>query len=203
MSKLVLIERRLIGLLGFSIPILSFVCALFVKDKPDYWFHSISLTYYVGPMFPILLCLASFVMMIYKTSHLKDKIINFFGGFFGVCTSIFPCYNPYGIEKVGIFQLQNTVSDTIHSFCAIAMFFFLTFNIAFLFTKGKSKFKNIVYMICAFVMGISIILYLIYNIVMGFPRTNKDFSVYVIESFLIFGFSFAWLVKGKLFFPTR
>ena len=50
-----LLHRNVLGALGMLLPVFSILGGLFVRNKPESWWYSISVTYYITPALPIIL----------------------------------------------------------------------------------------------------------------------------------------------------
>jgi hypothetical protein len=194
-----LLHRNVLGALGMLLPVFSIIGGLFVRNKPESWWYSISVTYYITPALPIILGSCGIFLLCYRSYEKIDTIINVLSGIFAFGVVLFPCANPYGIERVGYFQLPVGVSDIIHCASAMILFALLAFNIGWLFTRGQNDLNNKIYRICSYsmiaIMGVFFIV-----IIAGFFGLNyPKWLTMVVEAALLLLFGFAWLVKGKLF----
>ena len=154
--------RCFIGALGMALPIIVVVLALaFGYGFPD----SISATYFIPTCitpFMIILGSAGILLMCYKGYDIVDNLLNTFAGIFawGVC--LFPCAAQLG--RIGTFQLDAMVSDTIHMISALLFFGILAYNSLFQFTKGSDnptpnkKKRNVIFRICGIGMIASFVL---------------------------------------------
>ena len=194
-----LLHRNVLGGLGMLLPIFSILGGLFVRNKPESWWYSISVTYYITPALPIILGSCGIFLLCYRSYEKIDTIINVLSGIFAFGVVLFPCENPYGIDYVGYFQIPVAVSAVIHSVCAMALFAFLAYNIGWLFTRGQNELNNKIYKICAWTMIVIMGLFFIIIIAGLFGLKYPKFLVMIVEAVLLLLFGFAWLVKGKLF----
>lgn len=154
--------RCLIGLLGMALPIIVVVLSLvYGYGFPD----SISATYFVPTCitpFMIILGAAGILLVCYKGYNTVDNVLNTAAGFaaWGVC--LFPCAVESG--RIGTFQLDSALSDTIHMVSALIFFGILAYNSFFQFTKGSDnptpnkKKRNIIFRVCGIGMIASFIL---------------------------------------------
>lgn len=197
LSKGVLIHRNVLGLLGMLLPFISLLGGAFVKDKPASWWYSISVTYYITPALTLILGSCSIFFLCYRSYDKIDTVINSLSGIFALGVVLFPCANPYGIEYTGFFQIPTKVSDVIHTVSAILLFLFLAYNIGFLFTKGRSKKRNIIYKTCSIIMIVVMVIFAFVMIAKNFIPAIPEWIVFVVEVILLFAFGFAWLVKGR------
>lgn len=198
-EKSSLLHRNVLGALGMLLPVISFVGGLFVRNKPESWWYSISVTYYITPALPIILGAAAIFLMCYRSYETIDTIVNIASGIFAMGVVLFPCDNPYGYEYVGFFQIPVKISAVVHFSCAIALFIMLAFNIGFLFTKGNDKIRNRIYKICAGIMICTMLVFSVVAIIKSKVTFIPGWIVMVVETILLFAFGFAWLVKGKAF----
>lgn len=197
-KKSMLLHRNFLGFLGMFLPFMCIIGGLFVENKPVDWWRSISVTYYITPALSIVLGACAIFLMCYRSYETLDTVINILSGIFGICIVLFPCKNPYGLDKVGFFQISVNISHIVHMVCAIIFFALLVFNIYFLFTRGHSKTRNKIYRVCAYIMTGSIVLYAILKLCKIMPF----FGGMILETILLLCFGFAWLVKGRAIFSS-
>ncbi len=194
-----LLHRNVLGGLGMLLPVISIIGGLFVKNKPESWWYSISVTYYITPALPIILGACAIFLLCYRSYEKIDTIINVLSGIFAFGVVLFPCANPYGIESVGFFQIPVRVSDVIHSICAMLLFALLAYNIGWLFTRGTNERNNKIYRICSYAMIMIMAIFFIIIIAGLFGLNYPKWLTMVVEAVLLLLFGFAWLVKGQLF----
>jgi len=194
-----LLHRNVLGGLGMLLPVISIIGGLFVRNKADSWWYSISVTYYITPALPVILGSCAIFLLCYRSYDTIDTIINILSGIFAFGVILFPCENPYGIEYVGFFQIPVTISAVIHSISAMLLFALLAYNIGWLFTRGNNTLNNKIYKICAFCMIAIMALFLIIVIAGFFGFNYPKWIVMIVEVLLLLLFGFAWLVKGQLF----
>ena len=154
--------RIVLGILAILLP---WIVALLNGAFPA----SISATYYVPqcitPFMGILIA-SSILLMCYKGYDLQDDIILSLSGLMGLCICLFPTYSSL-YEKVGTFQLDPSISSTVHNISAVVFFGLLAYNSFFLFTKGdsnptkKKKIRNIIYRVCGVGMLASFLILLL------------------------------------------
>ncbi len=145
--KSTLLHRNVLGGLWMLLPLISILGGFFVRNKPESWWYSISVTYYITPALSIILGACAIFLLCYRSYEKIDTIINVLSGVFALGVVLFPCENPYEIEYVGFFQLPVAVSSVIHVICAMLLFALLDFNIGWLFTRGNNSFNNKIYKI--------------------------------------------------------
>ena len=194
-----LLHRNVLGGLGMLLPLFSILGGFFVRNKPESWWYSISVTYYITPALPIILGACGIFLLCYRSYEKIDTIINVLSGIFAFGVVLFPCENPYGIENVGYFQIPVAVSNVIHSASAMLLFALLAYNIGWLFTKGHNELNNRIYKICAWAMICIMVLFVILIIERSCGVSIPGFLTMIVEAMLLLIFGFAWLVKGRLF----
>ena len=181
------------------LPVISVIGGLFVRNKPDSWWYSISVTYYITPALAIILGACAIFLLCYRSYNTIDTVINVLSGICAFGVVLFPCDNPYGIEYVGLFQIPVGVSAVIHSICAMLLFALLAFNIGWLFTRGHNTLNNKIYKVCSYSMIVIMVGFVITIIAGHFGFAYPKWLVMIVEAILLLLFGFAWLVKGKLF----
>ena len=194
-----LLHRNVLGGLGMLLPVISIIGGLFVRNKPESWWYSISVTYYITPALPIILGACAIFLLCYRSYEKIDTIINVLSGIFAFGVVLFPCENPYGVEYVGYFQIPVAVSAVIHSASAMLLFALLAFNIGWLFTRGQNQLDNKIYKVCAWSMIVIMAIFVILSIVRGCGVNIPNYLTMIVEAVLLLIFGFAWLVKGQLF----
>ena len=194
-----LLHRNVLGGLGMLLPLFSILGGFFVRNKPESWWYSISVTYYITPALPIILGACGIFLLCYRSYEKIDTIINVLSGIFAFSVVLFPCENPYGIENVGYFQIPVGVSNVIHCVSAMLLFALLSYNIGWLFTKGHNELNNKIYKICAWSMICIMALFVILIILRSCGVSIPGFLTMIVEAMLLLSFGFAWLVKGRLF----
>ena len=194
-----LLHRNVLGGLGMLLPVISIIGGLFVRNKPEAWWYSISVTYYITPALPIILGACAIFLLCYRSYEKIDTIINVLSGIFALGVVLFPCENPYGIEYVGYFQLPVVLSNVIHCVCAMLLFALLAYNIGWLFTRGNNELNNKIYRICSWAMIAIMAIFVILSIVRLCGVNIPEYLTMIVEAVLLLIFGFAWLVKGQLF----
>lgn len=194
-----MLHRNVLGALGMLLPVFSIIGGLFVRNKPESWWYSISVTYYITPALPIILGACGIFLLCYRSYEKIDTIINILSGIFAFGVVLFPCENPYGIEYVGYFQIPVGVSNVIHCACAMLLFASLAYNIGWLFTRGNNELNNRIYRICSWVMIGIMAVFVILSIARVCGAGIPEYLTMIVEALLLLIFGFAWLVKGRLF----
>lgn len=183
--------RCFVGWLAILLPWLG---ALLLWKIPP----SISSTYYTyeaGPVFMIIMGLASGLLMYYDGYDKVDDILNTIAGVFGILICLFPCWHST-LKYVGTFNTPVTVSMWIHNISAVVFFVMLAYISFFQFTKSagdmdkKKKARNIIYRVCAVGMiGAFLILLL--------PAFY--IQTWLVEAIALFFFGVSWLTKANYY----
>lgn len=194
-----MLHRNVLGALGMLLPVFSIIGGLFVRNKPESWWYSISVTYYITPALPVILGACAIFLLCYRSYEKIDTIINVLSGIFAFGVVLFPCENPYGIEYVGYFQIPVGVSNVIHCACAMLLFASLAYNIGWLFTRGNNELNNRIYRICSWGMIGIMAVFVILSIARVCGAGIPEYLTMIVEALLLLIFGFAWLVKGRLF----
>lgn len=193
-----MLHRNVLGGLGMLLPVFSIIGGLFVRNKPESWWYSISATYYITPALPVILGACAIFLLCYRSYEKIDTIINVLSGIFAFGVVLFPCENPYGIEYVGYFQIPVGVSNVIHCVCAMLLFALLAYNIGWLFTRGQNQLNNKIYRICSWAMIGIMAVFVILSIARVCGAGIPEYLTMIVEAMLLLIFGFAWLVKGRL-----
>lgn len=211
--------RTIIGVLGMILPFLVLIMAFgFGKDLPQYWWSSISATYYTNSreIFCGLMFAVGLFLITYIGYEKIDRIVTTLSGISAFGIAFFPCsLHTVTTENVGIFQLPQSVSVVFHLGFAAAFFLLLAFNSFFLFTKTtkddhglrifmtkEKRTRNFIYRTCGLIMFLAMIADLILSIVIN--KTHNDNNAFeqtpiaiILESVMLLAFGFSWLVKGE------
>jgi hypothetical protein len=203
--------RRLIGVLGIAMPIIL-VIGGFIQDGFVIQ-GSISGYYYTNmrDFFIGLLCGVSLFLISYKGYERIDDIVGNMSGVFALGTMIFPTSTFSGnIVKVGMFLVDDNISEYIHLTFGALFFLSLSFNSIFLFTKSdpgvlskEKKRRNMIYRICGTIMFFSIVCITIYTIYLRDTVIAKAYPVLILESIALVAFGISWLVKGNTLFQDK
>jgi hypothetical protein len=183
--------RCFVGWLAFALP---WIVALLLWQFPQ----SISATYYTyeaGPVFMLILGMASALLMYYDGYDKVDDILNTITGFLGICICIFPCSHDT-LEYVGTFQLPVAISGWIHNISAILFFVLLAYISFFQFTKTsgnmtkQKKIRNIIYRVCGIGMLASFTILLL---------SSFYIQTWLTEAIALLFFSASWLTKANTY----
>jgi hypothetical protein len=203
--------RRLIGILGISLPFIV-VIGGFTQGEPVlegsisgyYYTHMRDL--YVGILSGVALFLIS-----YRGYETIDDIVVVMSGVFAVGMVLFPTAMFTGkAVKVGMFLIDDTISERIHLTFGTLFFLALSFNSLFLFTRRhpgvmgrEKKRRNVIYRWCGIVMIFSIVCIAIYTTLLRRTSLAETYPVLILETVALFAFGVSWLVKGNTLFKDK
>jgi magnesium-transporting ATPase (P-type) len=176
-------------------------CGGAVQPSISHYYHTNMRDVLVG----LLGCVAIFFMT-YSGYGWLDNLFTWGIGLAGAGVAIFPCpTHPPGATPVGILQLPQVTSGSIHYWCAGAFFFFLAINSIFLFTlsneKGRlgqsKRSRNAIYIASGVVILASLLTLLILNSAAETFFENTPIAL-VFETVMLIAFGVSWLVKGDI-----
>jgi len=203
--------RRLIGILGISLPLIV-VIGGFTQGEPNLQ-GSISGYYYtnmrdflVGMLSGVALFLIS-----YRGYEDIDSFVAKLSGIFALGMLFFPTAMYSGkVVRVGMFLIDDGISEKIHLLFGTLFFLALSFNSLFLFTKrhpgvmGKEKKRrNMIYRMCGIIMILAIVCITIYTLLLRETFLAAMNPVLILESLALFAFGISWLVKGHTLFRDK
>lgn len=207
-AKSMILQRRILGFLSIS---LSPVCFLFgligSNTNPQYWYKSISLTFYSNSnifMIGILTATAIYFFS-YKGYDWKDRLCSLIQAIACVGIVVFPCRCEfYDRDTVGLFCLNMNISNILHSIFAALLFLSFAFNLIFLFTLSsgekteKKKIRNLIYRISGLVIFICTIAMCFKNYVIKIGIVPEWFPyVLMLEFIALTVFGFSYIVKSE------
>jgi len=200
-------HRRLIGYLGFLLPVLLYVLAgLRHTDMLTPWhlLDSISAYYYtgsVGVLVGILFALSLFLFTYQGYEDvIADRVVGAVGGFAALGVAFFPTGAPMGTSAP---TWWSPTTRVIHYVSAIVLFgSFITFSI-WLFRKsnipakadlpaGKRR-RNAIYLWCGIVM--------IACMIWAGSSLFTGAAIFWPEAIALWAFALSWLVKGEAHEP--
>ena len=203
--------RRLIGILGISLPFIV-ILGGFAQGEPGLqgsisgYYHTNMRDLFVGILSAVALFLLS-----YRGYEQIDDIVANMSGIFAVGMILFPTALYSGkVVRVGMFLIADNISEIIH--LAFGAFFFiaLSFNSLFLFTRrhpgvmGKEKKRrNMIYRSCGIVMLLAIVCIIIYTIFLRGTFIAAINPVLILETVALLAFGISWLVKGHTLFRDK
>ncbi|HUI64198.1 MAG TPA: DUF998 domain-containing protein [Bacteroidota bacterium] len=203
--------RRLIGVLGISLPFIV-ILGGFIQGGSDLQ-GSISGYYYTNMrdcLVGILSGVALFLLS-YRGYELIDDIVANLSGVFALGMIIFPTAMFSGkVVRVGMFLIADNISEKIHIIFGTLFFLALSFNSLFLFTRrhpgvmGKEKRRrNVIYRSCGIVMILAIVCITIYTLFLNGTYFAAMNPVLILESVALLAFGVSWLVKGNTLFKDK
>lgn len=203
--------RRLIGILGISLPFIV-VIGGFTQGGPNLQ-GSISGYYYTNmrDCFVGILSGVAFFLISYKGYEKIDDIVANMSGVFALGMIFFPTAMFSGkTVRVGMFLIDDNISEIIHLAFGALFFLALSFNSLFLFTRrhpgvmGREKRRrNVVYRSCGIVMVLAIVCITVYTTALRGTALAAAYPVLILESVALLAFGVSWLVKGNTLFKDN
>lgn len=192
-----LTQRKVIGWLGILLPVLCVSSCLFIENRPEEWWYSLSATYHLSPVLTMMLSCTAIFLMTYQGYDKSDRQINFVSGLLALGVVFFPCNTVWldPEEPIGLFQLTPSTSQIVHNISAGLLFFSFSLNILMQFTKGNGVTRTLVFKICGWGMVVCLVFFLLSEVFGFLP----GYFTMIFESILLLLFGVAWLVKGKTF----
>ena len=199
-----LLLRKVIGILGFTLPFILSIGAYLISRTGIQ--SSLSSYYYTDMrnVFVGVLCVIGFFLLSYRGYELSDNIAGTLGCIFAVGVA----FVPTDADSLGESGLSFT--GYIHLIFAALFFLTLIYFSLFLFTKTdpdksptKNKRKrNTVYKVCGYIMCLCLVLMVIYNLLPDSAQSifRPHNPTYWLETFAILAFGFSWIIKGETIF---
>ena len=195
-------HRRLIGLLGFSLPFILLLMAEFrqVENLPhgkplgsiSAYYYSGSVALFVGVVFSLALFL--FTYRGYSDSS-ADRILGKIGGVAAFLVAVFPTEPPRGVA------VPDWLLDTegkVHLVAATILFTTFAIFALWLFRKTQKaggpltkakRVSNRIYLGCGLVI--------VGAMAWAFLASRAEESIFWPEALALWAFSISWLVKGE------
>ena len=200
--------RRSIGILGISLPFIV-ILGGFAQGEPGLQ-GSISGYYYTNMRDFIVGILSGVALFLisYKGYEKIDDIVANMSGIFALGMIFFPTamYSDKAV-RVGMFLIDDNISEQIHLTFGALFFLALSFNSLFLFTRrhpgvmGKEKKRrNMIYRSCGIVMFVAIVCISMYAIFLRGTFIAAINPVLIFESVALLAFGISWWVKGNTLF---
>lgn len=207
--------RKLLGILGFILPIILVAGVYLLKELFDIGEHatdrvfqpSVSHYYYtvMGDVFVAVVASFGLFLFTYRGYHSekiwkRDNIFTNTGGVFAVLVALFPT----GQKMCGF-------GCYVHFVAATAFFLILSYISLVLFTESKDPpeerprpkvLRNRVYRVCGVTMLCCIVILAIYFATGG--RNSGSWpanTVFIFEAIALWAFGISWLTKGEALFP--
>jgi hypothetical protein len=203
--------RRLIGILGISLPFIVIIGGLTQGESALQ--GSISGYYYTNmrDLFVGILSGVALFLLSYRGYEQIDDIVANMSGIFALGIILFPTAMFSGKSvRVGMFLIADNISEIIHVAFGALFFLALSFNSLFLFTRrhpgvmGKEKKRrNIIYSSCGVVMILAIVCITLYTLFLRGTFLAAMNPVLILESVALIAFGISWLVKGHTLFKDK
>jgi hypothetical protein len=203
--------RRLIGILGISLPFIIVLGGLTqgassLQGSISGYYYSNMRDFLVGILSGVALFLIS-----YKGYEKIDDIVANLSGIFALGMVFFPTGMFCGhVVKVGMFQLDDNISEIVHLAFGSLFFLALSFNSIFLFTRRhpgvmgrEKKRRNVIYRTSGIVMLVAQCFIAIYTAFLRSTFLAGTYPVLILETIALFAFGISWMVKGNTLFQDR
>ena len=199
--------RKIVGILGLSLPIVLFAGAYLIFDLGIQ--TSISGYYHTGmrDVFVGTLCVIGFFLLSYKGHEPKDDYAGDAACLFVLVVAFVPAAPDAAVSQEA-FNL-----GFIHLLSASAFFAMLIYFSLVLFTKThrnaaptrRKQQRNRIYRYCGVTMIICVSLILLYKVILIGRFALLDFikPVYWLEAIAISAFGLSWLTKGRAILNER
>ena len=197
-------------ILGWLCTVLPFVSIGFgllgaiTKCNPPTWWYSISATFFANSNVVLigLLFTTGIYFWAYEGYDKVDNIVTKLCAVFSFMTIAFPtqlysCTDKF--QLVGLFCLPNIISSIIHNISALALYgCFLVMILRFTKSSGemtdKKKFRNLLYLAFAIIMGICGVL-IFFKTILKWP----EYITLILEIIAQLCFGISWLIKAGKF----
>ncbi len=186
--------RKVIGILGTSLPFILAIGGLFIFDfgiqrTVSLYYHTDMRDVFVGMLFAI-----SVGLLTYRGYDWRDNVFTNVASVLAIGVALFPTdADPDVYTTIG----------TIHLVCAGGFFAVLIYIAGWLFTKSKNttprkRLRNRIYKLCAcFMAGALLLMFTYYLLPEDINAQLRVYNpVFYLEALAIAAFGFAWLVKG-------
>ena len=226
-SKPLLISSRalmgMIGLLGFLIPVIVFFASI-IADNCDSIQSSISAYYHTNArdLLVGMICALAFAFFAYKgykeKAVINDMLIGNLAAVFALGVAFFPTSVSSGQDSNCVLPIDKGIYGVVHYVSAVLLFITLAYFALFQFTKTeegciyikgrwnklkpKKKNDNIIYIICGSLIMLCMILAGVYLAFLSDELTgsiSKIKPIFILETIMLWSFSYAWLHKSRFF----
>lgn len=211
-------ERRAAGYIGIGLPVLVLlydgIAMSCVPSSISGSYHTDARNIFVGS-----LCAVG-VFLICSIGYKEDKWWSILAGVLAVIVAFCPT-NVDGACKVDG-ALDSAWTPYAHGIAACALFLVFTYFCLVLFTRthangaikrrpslkelrGAKKQRNIVYIVCGWIMLAAIGAFVLLSAVAKFDSNFDEprYLVFGVEWVCLWAFGFAWLVKGQQLFKDK
>ncbi|HEX3045358.1 MAG TPA: hypothetical protein VHY08_11430 [Bacillota bacterium] len=203
---------KLIGILCTSLPVIvilgGFIQNGFVIESTlSAYYYTNMRDYFVG-----LLIGVGLFLITYRGYEKIDAILTDISGICIIGVAIIPAMSDAGGKavKIGLFQIDAYLSNTIHTLLACICFVCLALMCLFVFTKNgnevmtKEKIvRNRIYKTCGIIMVLDMVFHELTVIFLSREVLLASRLILITEAILLFAFGIAWLVKGKTIFQDK
>jgi hypothetical protein len=208
-------ERRAAGYIGIALPLLVLlydgIAMGCVPGSISGSYHTDARNIFVGS-----LCAVG-VFLVCSIGYKDDKWWSILAGVLAVIVAFCPTKVDEACKVDGASNLAWT--PVVHGIAACALFLVFTYFCLVLFTRthangtvkkrpalkelrGPKKQRNIVYIVCGWIMLAAIGVFALFSIVAAVHKnfTEPRYLVFGVEWVCLWSFGFAWLVKGQQLF---
>ncbi|MBX9734240.1 MAG: hypothetical protein K2X37_09260 [Chitinophagaceae bacterium] len=214
--------RVFIGLSGILLPVILWLVVFIIHD---YYYPLPSISHYfytrANPYFSVVIGFIALSLIIYKGYDNTDFIICTMAGIAALVVIALPTHNLAIVEenKYASYSITtlpvNKLRETIHLIAAGIFLICLAIMSGFQFTKTEQglqsfktkekKFRNGIYILSALIIVFSIVSILLgsYGIIIPERFYISNHLTFWLESFAVWAFGFAWLVKGEAVFADK
>ncbi len=205
-----LLMRRMIGILAMALPVILIAGGFLeggfvVQGSLSAYYYTNMRDFLVGMLFSVAIFLIS-----YKGYELIDDVVTNLSGFFALGIIAFPTSMFTGeVVRVGVFQIQDNISQYYHLVFSVLFLLSLSFNSMFLFTRHggspsrEKKIRNGVYVASGLIMLSCVAGMIVYIAFYSHTPLAKERPVLVFETIALISFGVSWLVKGHTIFRDK
>lgn len=198
-----MIYRKLIGYLGMALPIVAVLGGFMpqggiIQESISNYYYTNMRDFFVG-----ILCCVSLFLICYRGYEAIDDIITDISGICALGIAMFPM-SLQGSYKVGIFNINDNVSNNFHYAFAALFFLSLAFNSLVLFTKHKGgqmskekRMRNFTFRMSGIIILGCLLFLAIYSICLQNTSVSKINPILICETIALFAFGISWLIKGQ------
>ena len=206
--------RRIVGILGIALPLLTTIGYMVFDRHELCLLTSISAYYYtaLGAVFVGTLCMIALFLIAYKGYNAMEDITFNVAAALSLSIALFPlnidCNTTSCLPcHYALTILPHPFCGIIHTIAAGALFFILGYISVFFFTKTKHQnpspeklVRNKIYMGLGGTIWGSLLLYLIYLLITQVGHVHaieSPYTLLVVETICLWAFGISWLVKGE------
>lgn len=205
--------RKLIGTLGFLLPILVVIFYGNFLPSISHYYYTHSALFFIA-----ILSAFGFFLISYrgyqepkdqkKKWRLSDDFVTHVGGFAVLIVVLLPtsCTNKV-LEICNVcpssgfclFGHKDSTVNILHLISAALFFLSMAYMSISNFTRGDDKKYHFFYKLCGWIMiGALVLLFIEFLIRMKIDHFNiTGMDVYILETIMVFAFAISWLLKGR------